>query len=66
VRVKLGPYGAKAEHDDVAQVARRSGRSFRSVARAAEDAAAALGPITEGDRGQAASGRDDSLPHSER
>ncbi len=32
VRVKVGPHGAKAEHDDVAAVARISGRSLRDVA----------------------------------
>jgi uncharacterized protein (DUF111 family) len=38
VRVKVGPHGAKAEHDDVAAVARRSGRPLRDVA---DDALAA-------------------------
>lgn len=32
VRVKVGPHGAKAEHDDVVAVARRSDRSLRDVA----------------------------------
>jgi uncharacterized protein (TIGR00299 family) protein len=38
VRVKVGPHGAKAEHDDLAAVARSSGRSLRDVAAAAEAA----------------------------
>ncbi len=32
VRVKVGPHGAKAEHDDVVAAARQSGRSLRDVA----------------------------------
>lgn len=32
VHMKVGPHGAKPEHDDVAEVARRSGRSLRDVA----------------------------------
>jgi hypothetical protein len=32
VRVKIGPYGAKPEHDDVAAVAARLGLPLREVA----------------------------------
>jgi pyridinium-3,5-bisthiocarboxylic acid mononucleotide nickel chelatase len=32
VRIKVGPHGAKAEHDDVVRAARALGRSARSVA----------------------------------
>lgn len=35
IRVKVGPYGAKAEHDDVVAAAERLGRPVRDVARAA-------------------------------
>jgi hypothetical protein len=35
IRVKLGPHGAKAEHDDVVAAAQRLGRPVREVARAA-------------------------------
>jgi pyridinium-3,5-bisthiocarboxylic acid mononucleotide nickel chelatase len=36
VRVKLGPYGVKAEHDDVAAAARALNRPRRDIAREAE------------------------------
>jgi uncharacterized protein (TIGR00299 family) protein len=36
VRVKVGPHGAKAEHDDLASAARRLGRSLVDVKRSAE------------------------------
>ena len=39
VRIKVGPHGAKPEHDDVVGIARASGRSARDVA---ADAAAAF------------------------
>lgn len=32
VRMKVGPHGAKPEHDDVVEVARRTGRPLRDVA----------------------------------
>jgi uncharacterized protein (TIGR00299 family) protein len=35
IRVKVGPYGAKPEHDDVVAAAERLGRPLRDVARAA-------------------------------
>lgn len=51
VRVKVGPFGAKAEHDDAERAARRTGRPLREVTRAAEAQAA---------------GAEDNRPHSER
>lgn len=35
IRIKVGPHGAKPEHDDVVAAARASGRPVRQVARAA-------------------------------
>ncbi len=60
IRVKVGPYGAKPEYEDVARLARLTGRSFRDAARAAEQAIQAAG-IAPTD-----SGREDSFPHNER
>jgi uncharacterized protein (TIGR00299 family) protein len=51
VRVKVGPFGAKAEHDDAERAARRTGRPLREVTRAAEAQAA---------------GAEDNRPHNER
>lgn len=46
VRVKQGPHGLKAEHDDAAAAAAALGRPLRDVARAAEAQAAAGAPST--------------------
>lgn len=60
VRVKVGPYGAKPEYDDVAALARRTGRSYREAARAADQAAQAAGFVPTG------SDPEDSRAHNER
>jgi uncharacterized protein (DUF111 family) len=52
VRVKIGPFGAKAEHDDAVRAAGRTGRPLRQVTRDAE--------------ARAAAGADESLRHSDR
>ena len=60
VRVKVGPYGTKPEYDDVASLARLTGRSYREAARAAEQQAQAAGVVPTD------SGPEDSRAHNER
>jgi pyridinium-3,5-bisthiocarboxylic acid mononucleotide nickel chelatase len=48
IRIKVSPAGVKAEHDDVAAAARRTGRSLRDLARRAESEWLAAGhPLPE-------------------
>jgi hypothetical protein len=48
IRIKVSPSGVKAEHDDVAAVARRTGGSLRDLARRAEAEWLALHPLRDG------------------
>jgi pyridinium-3,5-bisthiocarboxylic acid mononucleotide nickel chelatase len=58
VRIKVSPSGVKAEHDDVAAVARRTGGSLRDLARRAEAEWLALHPIGGAEVLTAFDGRD--------
>jgi hypothetical protein len=48
IRIKVSPSGVKAEHDDVAAVARRTGGSLRDLARRAEAEWLTLHPLRDG------------------
>ena len=61
VRVKVSPGRAKAEYDDAAQVARRTGRPLREVASLAE-AAFRRDQHDAADRLVSAPGSDDDHP----